>query len=720
MRIVVVEDSDLVFATLSEVLAECAGVEVVGRAVSEAGAIALVLRERPEVVLLDLALSPGSGLAVLRRIRQEGCAARVFVVSNESGAMLRAHCIAAGADGFFDKCADLGALLAALQQRERIDWEGGLEVDAPPALDLSTRHVLQSIVSRAAHATGCPMAAVTLLGRARQWLVARRGLELDSTSRHVAFCSHTVEQERLLEVHDASDDPRFARNPLVEVAGIRFYAGSALRAPDGTAIGALCVLDTRPGALGPREQALLEALAAEASRALGPALDGAPAAADDAHDGLTGLLRRETLSEAIAPVPLPTGHWRACLMVGIDDFSCINHTFGRRTGDRVLHELAWRIASLVPGAAVARTGGDEFGVLLHAAVDEPMLLAIAECVAAAVGEPFDLKGRDVRLRCSIGFTLASGGSDPADRLLGRAELAMRQAKDLGGDRCQAHAGWMDTLAVDRVLLEAELRQGLRSHQFLPVYQPQVDLRSGRIVGVEALARWAHPGRGLLSPDRFIPLAEECGLIADLGARILDAALAQQAAWRAIGIAPARMAVNVSARQLVPGYVDEIRHALARHQIDPHQLEIEVTESALPRDDAVARAVLAGLRAMGVGVALDDFGVGYSSLSALRAAPVGTLKVDRCFVSGIAHAAADMAMVGAMVAMGHGLDMRVIAEGVEDAAQEASLLAVGCELAQGYLYGRPMHSEQMAELLKERVLDSPAVREKRAVMSASAP
>jgi EAL domain-containing protein (putative c-di-GMP-specific phosphodiesterase class I) len=146
----------------------------------------------------------------------------------------------------------------------------------------------------------------------------------------------------------------------------------------------------------------------------------------------------------------------------------------------------------------------------------------------------------------------------------------------------------------------------------------------------------------------------------------------------------------------------------------------VTESALPRDDAVARAVLAGLRAMGVGVALDDFGVGYSSLSALRAAPVGTLKVDRCFVSGIAHAAADMAMVGAMVAMGHGLDMRVIAEGVEDAAQEASLLAVGCELAQGYLYGRPMHSEQMAELLKERVLDSPAVREKRAVMSASAP
>lgn len=269
MRILIVEDSDLVHAALVEVLGDCPDADVIGRAIGEAEAIAAILEAAPDVVLLDLALSPGSGLEVLRTIRARGCAARVLVVSNQAGDVMRRHCLEAGADGFFDKCTELGMLLAHLAA-------GGPPVPpacpatgaVAPVQDTGAR-VLEAIVARASALTGCPMAAISLLDASRQWFLAQAGLGLAGTSRHVAFCAHTLAEGGLLEVTDAVRDPRFRCNPLTAAPfGVRYYAGVPLVLSSGCAVGTLCVLDTDPRALAPGQREGLRRLADEAAAQL--------------------------------------------------------------------------------------------------------------------------------------------------------------------------------------------------------------------------------------------------------------------------------------------------------------------------------------------------------------------------------------------------------------------------------------------------------------------
>lgn len=726
MRVVVVEDSDLVFAALLEVLEKCPGARVVGRATSEVAAVALIERERPDVVLLDLNLDPGSGMAVLRKLRRAGSMARVLVVSNNAGESIRARCVAEGADGFFDKCGDLGRLLEHLSDGTVHALPGdadGMPTMPPSPAQARGRVALDALARRAADETRCPMAAVTLQGTNRQWFVGRSGVDLDSCSRHVGFCAHPIRDRELVEVRDAASDPRFHLNPLVQAPfSIRFYAGAPILLSSGAAVGALCVLSREPLELDDAQRTTLRELAAEAAVAIELMQQSALLSqAEHLHGGLPDGLDPLTGLMGRAQLVGDAGHGAdpgrdAMLCINIDRFSRLNHTFGREHADALLCEVAARIVAAAEGASAARIHGDEFALRVHDVADEAELLLLGERIAEAVSAPIEVGGRIVRLRASIGMAHGDGLRRDFDRLLGEADLAMRQAKQLGGNVCQLYSGWMGARATDRVDLEADLQAAVARDEFVLAYQPQVELATGRVIGAEALLRWQHPQRGLLFPDSFIGIAEETGLIRPLGTLVLDRALAQLAEWRREGIAIPRVAVNVSALQLTPDFAPLVAAALARHGVPAAMLELEITESALPRNDADAVRLLLDLQALGLRLSVDDFGTGYSSLAALRTLPVATLKIDRHFIADLQASPQDAAVVGAVVSMAHSLGMRAVAEGVEEEAHAWCLATLGCDDAQGYFFGRPMSAEALAQ----RVAADSVGRRPRASLTEPAP
>ncbi|MGY3264730.1 putative bifunctional diguanylate cyclase/phosphodiesterase [Lysobacter sp. HA35] len=708
MRVVIVEDSDLVYAALLEVLADCVSVDVVGRAVSQTDAIAMILSQAPDVVLLDLSLSPGSGLEVLRTIRDAGSTSRVFVVSNQSEDAMRIRCLQEGADAFFDKCSDLNLLVQHLERST------GAVCDAEPvrieafANTAASQSKLDEIVAMTAELTGCPTAGVTLLGANRQWFVSTLGTPLTSTSRHISLCAHVAGAQGLLEIPDVLADERFALNPIAHAPfGIRFYAGAPITLSDGRIVGALCVLAAEPRALSDAQRDALLALARRASAHIDemraeptprPTHEHAPADAD----ALTGLPCRNAFLEQTAAAlgdAATRGSEAAVLSIGIDRMTRLNHTFGRDGGDIALVQIARELRRAAPSDAfVARLDSDQFAVLLRNVDGVDALTRIGESLAEAVGTPMVVNGRPVRMHCSVGMASGSGESITAPVITAHAELAMQKAKRLGGNMCQQYASWMSVRAVDRVILEADLRAGIPAGELVLAYQPQIDIATRRVIGMEALVRWNHPKRGLLPPDMFIPLAEETGLIVDLGASVLDMAIAQMASWRADGLDPPTIAVNVSAMQLTREFPALVAATLCRHGIEATALELELTESALPRADHAMDDLLLELRESGVGLAIDDFGVGYSSLAALRRLPVTTLKIDRSFITDLGASEQHAAVVGAIISMAQTLGMKTVAEGIEDEVAHACLASLQCDRAQGYLYCRPIAPDAMADLL----------------------
>jgi diguanylate cyclase (GGDEF)-like protein/PAS domain S-box-containing protein len=421
------------------------------------------------------------------------------------------------------------------------------------------------------------------------------------------------------------------------------------------------------------------------------------------YDELTGLPKLGALSERLREAihdALKDGRQVAVLCLDIDRFKYINDQRGQVMGDRLLAAVAQRLTGCVRrGDVVARLTGDEFAVVLADLAQREDLLAVLRKLTACVDKTFGVDGEEYRLTCSVGVTLCPlDGSDPK-QLLGNAEAAMYRAKEQGGNNVQFYSAEISAVAADYLQTYTALGRALERGELLLHYQPQVDAKSGRINAVEALLRWRHPEQGLVSPARFIPLAEETGLIVPIGAWVLNKACADARDWIEAGF-PVRVAVNLSARQFhEPALLDTLRRALADSRLPRGLLELEFTESALMHDSAATREFLREAKALGVQFALDDFGTGYSSLSYLKRFPLDTLKIDRSFVSNIATHSDDAAIATAIIAMAHNLDKQVVAEGVETGAQLEFLRRHGCDSVQGYYFSRPVPAADFAQMLR---------------------
>lgn len=416
------------------------------------------------------------------------------------------------------------------------------------------------------------------------------------------------------------------------------------------------------------------------------------------HDSLTGLVNRDGLGTAIDALLAEAGEARlALLFIDLDHFKDVNDSQGHEAGDELLRGCAARLRAVAPpGATVARLGGDEFVLLLPDADVET-----AEAVAAAalhdLARPLRIGDTACSMAASAGVALCPEHGHTRQELLRCADIALYTAKASGRGQHAVFDPAMDRTARERRQLVEELRLALARREFVLHYQPRVRASDGRITSAEALVRWQHPTRGLLGPGAFIELAEHSGLIGAIGTQVIEEACAQAAEWAGRGLRLSRLSVNVSPQQLAAGDLPQIvLAALRRHGLPTRALEIEITESLLVNDAAAARAQLATLREAGVTVALDDFGTGYSSLAVLRQLPIDVMKIDRAFVADLARDAGAMAVARAIVSLAGSLQLRVVAEGVEDEEQAQLLRALGCHELQGYHFSRPLDAERFAE------------------------
>jgi diguanylate cyclase (GGDEF)-like protein len=421
------------------------------------------------------------------------------------------------------------------------------------------------------------------------------------------------------------------------------------------------------------------------------------------YDALTGLPNRTLFAElarsAVASARRD-GSQLALLFVDLDRFKAVNDAFGHPGGDHLLRELATRLqASLREADVVCRHSGDEFLVLLHGVRGREVVAATADRLLQALEAPVDIDGREAAITASIGIAIFPDDAADHETLVRHADTAMYVAKRLGRDRHSFFREEFDELLKATQALERELEVALAQDQFELHYQPQVGAADGITAGCEALIRWRHPERGLVPPGSFISAAEQCGLIADIGAWTLRTACRQIAAWKAAGVPFGSVAVNVSALEFRSRrLLDTLASAMAEHGVQAHELELEITESVLMTDTDSAQRILSRLRELHMPLAVDDFGTGYSSLAYLKNLRPSKLKIDRSFVRHIEDDPDDRVIVQAIVSLAHSLGIRVVAEGVETEGQRAFLRGIGCELIQGYLVSRPQPAADAARFM----------------------
>ncbi|MBS1189777.1 MAG: diguanylate cyclase/phosphodiesterase with sensor(s) [Rhodocyclaceae bacterium] len=422
------------------------------------------------------------------------------------------------------------------------------------------------------------------------------------------------------------------------------------------------------------------------------------------HDALTGLPNRllleDRLSQAIGAAHRTGG--RVCvLFLDLDRFKLVNDSLGHRAGDSLLKLAAARINQCVRTTdTVARLGGDEFVLVLTGFAAITDVAHVAEKIVSSMAEGFDIGGQHVHVGASIGISVYPQDGDNPDTLLRNADTAMYEAKAAGRGTFRFFDSHMNSRAVHRLQIEARLWRALAERQFEVFYQPKVVLGNGAIHGMEALVRWRDPEKGLISPAEFIPVAEETGLIREIGEWVLDESCRQMSLWVDRGIIEGPVAVNVSARQLAdPEFAGRVKATLERHGLAPHWLQLEVTESMVMTEPEQAIRILGNLVKLGITIAIDDFGTGYSSFSYLRRLPIHLLKIDRSFVDDIGSSREDENIVAAIVTMAKSLGMQTIAEGVETAVQAEFLVGLACDFGQGYLYSRPVPAPEFEALLE---------------------
>ncbi len=388
------------------------------------------------------------------------------------------------------------------------------------------------------------------------------------------------------------------------------------------------------------------------------------------------------------------------LILDLDRFKDVNDTLGHVLGDQLLKAVTERLKeSIRPSDFLARVGGDEFAVIIAPPCDRRSIAGRARTFLELLASPFSIDGKEIFISTSIGITLFPEDGEDGEALLRHVDMALYDAKAKGRNAFSFFSEEMNRSARARRTLEESLRRALLDDEFFLEYQPQIDLQSGAIFGVEALLRWRHPEQGLIPPSRFIPVAEEMGLIRQLGDWVLRSACLQCREWIEAGCRPVSVAVNVSGYQFNhPDFVDKVERILAETGLEPQLLELELTESTLMEGKNDTVMTLVDLKARGVTLAIDDFGTGYSSLSYLKHFPIDRLKIDRAFVRDIATDAGGRAIVEAVVAMGHSLGLRVLAEGVEEETERAFLKERGCDEVQGYLFGRPMPPPELQRRL----------------------
>jgi diguanylate cyclase (GGDEF)-like protein len=468
-------------------------------------------------------------------------------------------------------------------------------------------------------------------------------------------------------------------------------------------VGSLGVASTEPAReYDARDQQVLLSLAEHASLALNHARAVEETAHEALHDSLTGLPNRSLFLDrmrhalaraerADAPV--------AVLFCDLDGFKTVNDSLGHRTGDRLLVLVAERLSGcLRPADTIARLGGDEFAVLLEELREPGDAARAAQRLLDALEAPFELREREFYISASIGI---GAGVEDAETLLRDADLAMYRAKGSGKGRYAVYEPSMHTAIVERLELEVDLKRALERDELAVVYQPIFSLVDGTVTGVEALVRWHHPTRGIVLPESFVPLAEESGLITELGRWVLRKACHQGALWRAKypGHPGLGIGVNISGAQLrEPGLVQEVAEALAQSQLDATGLTIEITETALMESFDRAIVQIDALKELGVDLAIDDFGTGYSSLRYLRRLPLDVMKIEKSFVDGIGRPDEEPALLRAIVDLAEIFGLRVVAEGIERPEQRQRLLELGCELGQGHLLSEPLDAADADALL----------------------
>ena len=422
----------------------------------------------------------------------------------------------------------------------------------------------------------------------------------------------------------------------------------------------------------------------------------------ESHDSLTNL-GNKMLFEKQLSLALANSHQRqemlAVAFMDLDSFKLVNDTLGHALGDQLLQIVAARLKNSLRNCdLIARWGGDEFTFLLPRVASAEDAGKISQRILKSLKTPFHLKGQDFYVKASLGIAIAPYDGVDAQTLLKNADAALYRAKQKGRNQYQLYKPAIGIQAQQRLMLENNLYKALEREEFLLYYQPQLDLKTGKVLGMEVLIRWKHPELGLISPAQFIPIAEETGLILPIGEWVLHTACSQNQRWQKQGLPPLRIAVNLSARQFQQrNLVTIISQILDSTGLDPQYLELEITESAAMDDIAFATATLQALKHMGVQSSMDDFGTGYSSLWTLKRFPLNTLKIDQSFIQNIMSDHSDASIIKAVIAMGQGLNLKVIAEGVETSQQLDFLKTIGCDAIQGFFFSKPLSAEDLAKI-----------------------
>lgn len=519
-------------------------------------------------------------------------------------------------------------------------------------------------------------------------------------------CGTAIYRRRPVIVKDIAEDPLWeAYRDLALPFGYRSCWSTPILSHDGGALGAFAMYSGEPRVPTSAETRLIDI----AVRIAGIAVERKRA--EDkiqfmaSHDVLTELPNRSLLAARLAEAmryAASQNKWAAVAFVDLDNFKPINDRLGHNAGDELLKTMAKRMLRHAgPRDTVIRLGGDEFLVVL-ADLEQNIEAALASVqkLKAAISEPIRIAGHDIRVTSSIGIAIYPKDGEDVDVLLTNADAAMYHAKQSGRDKYQPFTPDLNAKARERMLLQEELQTALSQSQFVLFYQPQAEVKTGRVFAVEALIRWMHPTKGLIAPMQFIPLAEETGLITEIGDWVLEEACRQNKEWQANGMRPIAVSVNVSPRQFMDkDLAQRVANKLKLTGLTPQYLELEVTESLIMQDLDQAIATMEKLRDLGVRLSIDDFGTGYSSLAALRRFPVHRLKIDRSFIQHVMTSESDTALASAMISLGQRLKLRVIAEGVETDEQIRFLKENNCDEMQGYYFSRPLAAKDLEPILR---------------------